>query len=644
MYKPLESKIKNYIDKNELPKNTENNINIITKLNYLIDYELIDSFKNILNEPKADFLSFVMIKVKSYLVSEYNQKSFDGEMLKYLLKHSKERLDRKYENHLENLSFAWENFQLLKQNKKSINEIESCYLKDFEYHCSATFEYAIHNCKRREKIFGKFIKVIDKSSNNKNLVKYVICENCKKCYFIDHFQNYCEKCKVNYYCCELSDDQKDILPATLKTPHCEPVVNEKLFCHFCKGVLNLNVKTKQIKCSKCRFISSPYNMECICHNCSEKFKSDVIAYNKSEVNYIKKVINYALLIKKHARPIKLPCCPDIDVKTTYFYHKKECKGIIYFAEFHKRLIIICEKCKAVNNFGKFIWTCPGCSLRFKDMKWQENEIRLRKELFNRNVIQINIDIDLDNDDEISENRKNIRKMDKNDFVKTIQIRTKSKNKSNLHDILRKRTNFISEKNKTEIKNFAPHRYLRENKDLSTEGSSRNNPNINNYEGYSDNQLYEEIMRIKRNLDPANTINKKDQNISKKKSKSKSKKNSLNKDNDDDLSSEIKNNKKRYIFEKLIRRQFISSNNIESNNNLVTEKNDSEKDIQENLQIEEKRPQKFEQKEKSEKNEKKKENESITNSNIKRKFVQKMRNSQSNVDIKRGHIKDRGKWK
>ena len=156
------------------------------------------------------------------------------------------------------------------------------------------------------------------------------------------------------------------------------------------------------------------------------------------------------------------------------------------------------------------------------MKWQENETRLRKEIFNRKVIQINIDLDLDND-EILEDRKNIGKMDKNDLVKTIQIRTKSKNKSNLHDILRKRTNFMSEKNKTEIKNLVPHKHIKENKDLSTEGSSRNNPNINNYEGYSDNQLYEEIMRIKRNLDPANTINKKDQNISKKKSKSKSKK-------------------------------------------------------------------------------------------------------------------------
>ena len=104
----------------------------------------------------------------------------------------------------------------------------------------------------------------------------------------------------------------------------------------------------------------------------------IIIYNKCEVNYVKKIINYALLIKKKARPAKSPCCKNLDLKVTPFYHKKNCKWIIYLAEFHKKLIIICEKCKAVNNFGKFIWTCPQCFLRFKDIKWQENEPKLRK--------------------------------------------------------------------------------------------------------------------------------------------------------------------------------------------------------------------------------------------------------------------------
>ena len=635
MSKQLEEKNINTISKIESQRNTENYKNIAPKLNYLIDYELMDVFKNILNIPKIDFLSSIMTKVKNYLIFEYNQKTFDEDMFKYLLKHSKERLEKKYDIHLQNLTSTWENFQFLLKNKNKANEIENNYLKNFYYHCTSSSEYAIHNCDKSEHIFGKFIKVIDKS-NNKNLVKYVICENCRKSFFIEHFLNYCEKCDLNYYSCEVSEDKKYLLPATLKTPHCEPVVNEKLHCQFCKNNLYINMKTNQVKCANCRFVSSSINIDWKCNICSKPFKSDIIAYNKSEVNYIKKVINYGLLIKRLARPVKLPCCKNIDVKTTSFYHKKDCKGIILFAEFHKKLIIICEKCKAVNNFGKFIWTCPGCSLRFKDMKWQDNEPRLRKEIFNRKDIQINIEI---NNGETIDNRINVRNLDMNDLENTIETKTRSKNKSNLYDILRKRTNFMPDNNpKTEINNIVPQKINKDNKEVSTEGSdSKNNLNINlNIEAFSDNQL-SDLIKVKRNLAPLNVNHiKKDNNINiikKKKHKE------IKKKDNDELSSDRKNIKKRYIFEKLIRRQFVSANNIMVNN-LMTEGNQSEKDLQEKLQKEEK---------KEEKNEIIDNIDNINNietipNNYKQpKFIKrKLANSQSNSELKRVSINNREK--
>ena len=642
MSKPLEEKNINTISKIESQRNSENYKNIAPKVNYLIDYELMDVFKNILNIPKIDFLSSIMIKVKNYLIFEYNQKTFDEDMFKYLLKHSKERLEKKYDIHLQNLSSTWENFQFLLKNKNKTNEIENNYLKNFYYHCTSTSEYAIHNCDKNEQIFGKFIKVIDKS-NNKNLVRYVICENCRKSFFIEHFLNYCEKCELNYYSCEISADKKDLLPATLKTPHCEPVVNEKLHCQFCKNILYINMKTNQVKCANCRFVSSSINMDWKCNICSKPFKSDIIAYNKSEVNYIKKVINYGLLIKKLARPVKLPCCKSIDVKNTSFYHKKDCKGIIYFAEFHKKLIIICEKCKAVNNFGKFIWTCPGCSLRFKDMKWQDNEPRLRKEIFNRKDIQINIDI---NNGETIDNRINIRNLDMSDLENTIETKTRSKNKSNLYDILRKRTNFMPDINpstKTEINNIVPQKINKDNKEVSTEGSdSKNNLNINlNIEAFSDSQL-SDLIKVKRNLAPLNVNIKKDNNknlVKKKKHKE------VKKKDNDELSSDRKNIKKRYIFEKLIRRQFVSANNIMINN-LITEGNQSEKNIQENLKKEEEKKEEEKKEEKDEileNIEKVKNIETIPNNYKQPKFIKrKLANSQSNSELKRVPINNREK--
>ena len=441
--------------------------------------------------PKIDFITSVMIKVKNYIINEYNKNAFDEEMFKYLIKHSKEKLERRYDSHLHNLSSAWEDFQLLKKNKSKESELNDNYLKNFVYHCSYKFDYAIHNCDKTKKVFGKYIKVFDKN-NNKNILKYVICENCRKSYFIEHFLNYCEKCELNYYSCEISPDKKDLLPATLKSPHCEPVVNEKLYCQFCKNQLYLNVITNQIKCLKCRFISSPHNMDWNCNICSKQFKSDIIVYNRADIYYIKKVINYGLLIKKLAHPAKLPCCKDIDVKTASFYHKKDCKGIIYFAEFHKKLIIICEKCKAVNNFGKFIWTCPGCSLRFKDMKWQDNESRLRKEIFYKKDIKIKTD---DNEEIIQRSSRGLEINE--DLKNNIEKRTKSKNKSNLYDILRKRTNFgdnAKEETNNNNETIPNEKHNKDNKDISNE---EKDSKIRMPESNSDNHL-SDLIKVKRN--------------------------------------------------------------------------------------------------------------------------------------------------
>ena len=622
MYKPLEDKNKININKIEQLRKKEEYKNISPKLNYLIDYELIDIFKNILNEPKIDFLTFIMAKVKNYLYMEYNLKTFNEDMLKYLLKHSKEKLEKKYDTHLQNLTSAWDNFQILLKSKNKTNEIEKYYLKNFLYHCSATSEYAIHKCEKNDYNYGKFIKVIDKSNiKNKNQVKYVICENCRKAYFIDHFLNYCEKCEVNYFSCEVGPDKKDLHIATLKTPHCESVVNEKLYCQFCKNTLFLDVKKNQVICQKCRFVSSAKDMERKCNICGNQFKSDIIIYNKSEVNYIKKVINYGLLLKKLARPIKLPCCKNINVKTAEFYHKKDCKGIIYFAEFHKKLIIICEKCKAVNNFGKFIWTCPGCSLRFKDMKWQENEPRLRKEIFYKKDIRINIDL---NDDEVYESRR--YNFDFDDTDDTIEKRARSKNKSNLYDILKKRTNPFPDTNPIEICNTITHKKNKENKEMSTEGSEPPNTYNLNLELYSDKQLAE-LIKVKRNLEPLHFNNEQKEKIRKK-----------NKEiqKGDDESTDRKNLKKRYIFEKLIRRQFISSNNIMTNK-FTTEgnKNKSEKNILEKNKLKEKNEKTGESGLNIKKNFFK-----IDSTDIKQKLTKKTQNSHNNSDVKRISMNNR----
>ena len=545
-------------NKKELIKKPEIDKTFLAKVNYFVEFELISEFKNILNIPKIDFINLIMFKLNNFLLGELLSKNIDEQKYKYLMTYMKERWEKKYDNHVQNLSIGWENFEILRKNKEKNNEPEKLYFKNFVYHCSYVSEYAIHNCDKNHTIFGKYIIVYDSiNNNNKNVIKYLICENCRKAYFIEHFLNYCEKCKLNYYSCEMHDNKKNFFQVTLKNPHCEPVVNEKIYCSHCKtkSALYLNPKSNVVKCLNCRFISSPNNMEWNCNICSQPFKSDVIIYNKCEVNYVKKIINYALLIKKKARPAKLPCCKNLDLKTTPFYHKKNCKGIIYFAEFHKKLIIICEKCKAVNNFGKFIWTCPQCFLRFKDIKWQENEPKLRKEIFyDKNKIMNDI-----NDEEILKKNSYLRNLINNQI--DLNNMTITKKKKNLYDILRKREDNFPDIIKTEANNnvIIPDINIRDNKELlSTEASDSKNINNINLELHSDKQL-NELIKVKRNnFIQLNNNN----NVINKNTKEKL---------DEDLSTiaENKKLKKRYIFEKLNRRQFVSSNNIELNN-LITE--------------------------------------------------------------------------
>ena len=565
MSRPYKERTIDNIDKNELQNPTDNFKNITMKLNYIIDYEIIVAFQNILKIPRIDFINSVVVKLRNFLRNEYSVKTFDEEILKNLLSKSKDRLEKKFNMHLQNLTSTWEKFQIIKKNSSKNNEIHNYYLKNYVYHCDFMSEYAIHNCEKKR--FGKFIKVYDKTNEKtKNQTRYLICENCRKTYFIEHFLNFCEKCQLNYYSTELHSNIKDILPATLKDPHCEPVVNEKLHCQYCKHTLYLNLSTNQLKCLNCRFVSSQKNMDWKCNICSKLFKSDVIVYNKSEVNYIKKIISYGLLMKKLAHPIKLPCCKNIDTKTTIFYHKKECKGTIYFAEFHNKLIIICEKCKAVNNFRKFIWTCPECSLRFKDTNWEENELKLRKEIFNSKDIKLNNNLEK----EISAKnlKKNTIKLSLNENDNS-DNKNKIKKKKNLYDILRKRTNYLSENNQTKIDK--PHsqeeKYLNKNKELNTKANGNGSKNLYDINSeYNKGNGLPKIIKVKKdNFIPLT------QNYSPKKEfiLNSDLKNKIN----EDKSLEKKHLKKRYIFEKLIKRQFASENNLIENK---SEKNNHEK--------------------------------------------------------------------
>jgi hypothetical protein len=291
--------------------------------------------------------------------------------------------------------------------------------------------------------------------------------------------NYCKECNINYLCSILShNEDPDLLLATLDKPHCETLVNEKLKCNKCKdNCLYLNMKLNKIQCNNksCTYNEIPHDIEWICNMCNKTFFSNVKVYNPVEVQQIKDIIRLTLLLKKKAHPNKVSCCKDINVLNEDFFHKKECKGLLYFGEYNNKTIIVCDKCRAINFLVKFIWTCPKCETRFKDKGTFKSNKSYKKFLSpsNENKKHINHNYNMLLDSASANKRTNEKKENNSNNNNTNdkynqEIRSYNnsnrKNKETLLSMLKRR----SEKN-----------IIESNDKNCYNSNAENNPNLNN---------------------------------------------------------------------------------------------------------------------------------------------------------------------
>ena len=397
---PEITNITNNNEKNDpISKLIENEQEFVYLIKQIIDSEFDDLFKKILNLPKIDFLNQITSNVSFILSEQFTPKIFENDKCVSIITSTLKDFDKIYNKYMEELSEGWDqyNFENLNQIQNCEEEkLESYYLTKFRKHCHKTQNYALHQCNINGEV-GKFIIVYDnsdskpnshfpkyKKENTKKNIKYLICQNCRESYFSNEFKNFCEFCNTSYLCCvQIKDEEDNYLPATLNPPHCESFVNEELLCEKCKNVLYIDIKNNNLKCGnkRCNYCVSIENNNKIsfkCKICNNNFISNVKIYNQVEVLYFKKIINKALLYKKKAYPGKLSCCSEIKEKRTDFFHKKDCRGKLYFIEYNQKIIIICSKCKAVNQYSKYIWICPECGLHFRDKKSEENELKIRK--------------------------------------------------------------------------------------------------------------------------------------------------------------------------------------------------------------------------------------------------------------------------
>ena len=363
----------------------ENDKNIIKKFNK--DFENEKKFSefidNIINSEFDLYFEDILIDdnfilninngIKIQLTHLYNEEIFENNSLNSLLNKKNIEIEKNYKNYFNLL-----NEMYLNANKKRNKNNEKYFLiNTFRKHCCKTEDICRHNCSNDSQFIICSLSINNNlnnnNNNNENIKIYLICNQCKKVYFSKYILAYCNDCENEYFTSILFTN-KTTFPATWKNYHCEQIRNEKMKCLQCKEILYLNLKTHMLQClnKNCLCEFEPLKIEWKCNICKTNFQSDAIVYNPLEIEIVKRIISQTLLLKHKAHPNRLPCC-KLNIFFTDFYHKKDCNGVLYVGELKNKVIIVCEKCKAINFYDRFIWTCPKCGTRFRDKKGIKKE-------------------------------------------------------------------------------------------------------------------------------------------------------------------------------------------------------------------------------------------------------------------------------
>jgi len=342
--------------KQELTKNSSETKSIKEKILEIYNIEFEEHLPNILLISKEEFLKEISLRIEIIIKELFSKQEINEKSFEENLKESNKMIIEKYEINYSILLKAYNNYL----NKPTFFS----YLKHFRKHCIHTDDYAYHSCEYNN---SKLIEIYNEK--NKNEITHIMCSNCKKCYFPNQINLICNYCKINYYSCILSKNENpNILPATWEKYHCGNLINETMKCIKCKNILYLNLKENRLIClnKKCNFSSRPQSIIWNCAVCKKEFKSDAKIYNPLEMQMMKRSIKLALIFKKLVYPTELLCC-KANPKELLFFHKEECKGQLYEGYYNNKEIIVCSKCHAMNFFEKFIWTCPLCKKRFRNV-------------------------------------------------------------------------------------------------------------------------------------------------------------------------------------------------------------------------------------------------------------------------------------
>ena len=378
----------------------KNEKNMEKKLSYLIKNEFDITLNDILQLEPDSYIDRIERGISFSLENIYTEECLSDQKLISIIDKLINNIKIEYAKTVQLLKDTWNNYEKILKRKPH----KECLLSNFRKHCFNTDNLAMHNCGSNNSFF-----LIVKNKENK--ISYVICESCKKVYYSSYISCKCNHCNVDYYSGILTDEENpNYLVATWEKYHCPQMINEKMRCLKCRQLFYLDMKTGNLTClnHKCGFISKPSRILWICSFCREEFNSNAIPYNPLSMKFVKKAIKQTLLLKHRAHPNKMPCC-NLNVFFTEFFHKKTCRGILYEGELNDNMIVVCEKCQAINFYERFIWTCPHCLKKFKDGKYNDN-------YNDRNLNNDNIENKSSKDIHIQNNNELFKRKDKSRSV------------------------------------------------------------------------------------------------------------------------------------------------------------------------------------------------------------------------------------
>ena len=348
---------------NQFKEDIKNEVIFEKKLIYLIKTEFDTTLNDILLLEPDSFIDRIENGINFFYENLYSENCLSDLKLISMIEKLLNLKKTEYSSIAILLRNAMNNYE---RNKTKIIQKEYI-LTNFRKHCINTSKIAKHNCGSQN---ANFILVKDKD----NKIIFVICESCKKVYYSSYICCYCDHCKIDYYTNILNEDENpNYMVATWENYHCPKLINEKMKCIRCNESFYLNMQTGMLTClnKKCNYISEPDNIIWTCNVCQKDFMSEAIPYNPLEIKMVKNVIRHTLLLKHRAHPNNLPCC-KLNVFFVEFFHKKICRGILYEGELDGKMIIVCEKCREINYYERFIWTCPKCLRKFQDTKNENN--------------------------------------------------------------------------------------------------------------------------------------------------------------------------------------------------------------------------------------------------------------------------------